>query len=179
MEKITIADNGQWALEKNWNSKHIKSVGQWAETGLPKHLKAVPAAEGNLKSRMMSELTENAVTRMNPKTKEREFKLYRAAPENDESHLSKPTSWTAAEPFSHYWADTQQEGSKNPFKVLHGWIPEQHIHSYLAPVLKDQDHEKWGEHEVLVQPHQVNIDKTLAGESLKSAIDKSKKIHGF
>jgi hypothetical protein len=63
--------------------------------------------------------------------------------------------------------------------VLHAWVPEQHIHSYLAPVLRDNDHEKWGEHEVLVKPHQINVNKTLTGKSLKLAIDKSKKIHGF
>lgn len=180
-EILKIAKNGQWALEKNWNSKHINNVNEWADRGLPKYINKVPAAKGDLRTRMMSELSENTESRINPKTKEKEYKLFRAAALDNNNHEDKQTSWTAAPAFADYWAHTQGNGpeEKIPQKVLHAWIPEQHIHSYLAPILRDSGHEKWGEHEVVVKPHKVNIEKTFIGKDLDKRIKASQKSHGF
>jgi hypothetical protein len=181
-EFLKIATNGQWALEKNWSSKHVNSVGQWAETGLPKHIKKVPSAKGDLKDQMMSELQNHTDFRINPKTKEKEYKLYRAAAVGNNNHTKQQTSWTAAPDFANYWAHIQGNPmgeAKVPFQTMHAWIPEKHIHSYLAPTLKNMGHEKWGEHEVLVHPHNVNIDKTFSGPSLDKQIKMSRKRHNF
>lgn len=178
---LKIAPNGQWTLEKNWNSKHIKSVNEWADRGLPKYIDKVPAAKGDLKQHMMSELADNTEQRINPKTKEKEYKLYRAAALDNNNHESSQTSWTAAPAFADYWAHTQGNNPDGRVeqKVMSAWIPEKHIHSYLAPVLRESGNDKWGEHEVIVKPHQVNIEKTFIGKDLDSRIKASRKTHGF
>jgi hypothetical protein len=52
-------------------------------------------------------------------------------------------------------------------QVVSSWIPEHHIHSYLPNVI-NPNHEKIQEQEVIVEPHNIQPDKTYAGKSLQA-----------
>lgn len=182
-EILKVAPNGQWNLVKNWSKKDINNVNEWADRGLPKYINKVPQAQGDLRQRMMNELDQNTESRLNPKTKQKEYKLHRAAAVDNNNHEHSQTSWTAAPGFADYWAHTQSPSKEfpelKPQKVIHAWVPEEHIHSYLAPILKDSNHEKWGEHEVVVKPHKANIENTFIGKDLEGRIKQARKVHGF
>jgi hypothetical protein len=175
-EFLKILPNGQWSLEKNWKAKDIKAVNNWGETGMRNHLNKLPAATGPLRDKMIQSLGMDSNSRINPKTNEKEYKLHRAAHLKDESHGKQLSSWTPNLEAAHHYTDTLSSGSNEPRKLLHAWVPEKHIHSYLPPVQKEHGmtHGPEGddiskEQEVLVHPHEFNIDKVVSGPQLEAA----------
>ena len=188
MEKLIKNTLGQWTLVKNWNNDHKSLAAKWAEGGIRSNLDKLPAATGNLRSKMMSSLSDNTETRINPETSKKEHKLYRAAPVGDTFHEKEKSSWTASPDFAYYWAHNNQtplddqdaiESPRKPHSVMHAWIPEEHVHSYLSPVLEDMGHEKAGEHEVIVKPHVPNMIANHQGDVLDKQIARVRKDRGF
>ena len=49
---------------------------------------------------------------------------------------------------------------------MSAWVPEKHIHSYLPYLQQKHGHEK-NEGEMLVHPHDVNVERTLTGKALE------------
>lgn len=183
-ELLKIHANGQWTLEKNWKPKDIKSVDKWADTGMRNHIEKVPPATGKLKNNMLGSLGMQTQSRINPTSNQREYKLFRAAPVGDKYHEKAMTSWTAAPDFAYYWAHNNmtpidekdaKESPRKPHQVMHAWVPEEHIHSYLTPTLESLNHDKASEHEVMVMPHKVNVEQSHKGEALEAELANVKK----
>ena len=166
MEKVNILPNGQWKLEKALKTKNISKIRQWQQTGMRDHLKDLPALEGKQKQKSLQQISQESDSRVNSKTGEKEHKLFRASSSKQPYHGKELSSWTTDSGFAHYWGDiinTPDENDPNWKKpdtlVHHAWIPEKHIHSHVSSVTGTQ-HEKGGESEVLVHPHDVNIFHT-------------------
>jgi hypothetical protein len=161
-EVLKFAANGQWTLEKNWKGPQVKAVENWADTGNRSHLSKLPAATGKLRENMLGKLNMESSSRLNPKTNEKEYKVYRAAHIDDNTHNNKLTSWTVAPSFAHYWANN---GGPETQKVMHAWVPEKHVHSYL-PYIQEKHKQAKDEGELLVNPHKFNIERTVTGQNL-------------
>lgn len=183
-EFVKIHPNGQWSLEKNWKKPQIKAMSEWVDTGNREHLDKLPEAKGKLKNDMLGTLRSHSESRVNPITKETEHKAYRAAQHADNTHNDKLTSWTTSPQHAKYWAGLNEDASK----IMHAWIPEKHIHSYLPHVQEKEGH-GIDEGEMLVKPHEFNIDKvknikakapwtthTFGDRTITS--DESKSMHG-
>lgn len=184
-EILKIAHNGQWTLEKNWTPKHKQLADKWAEGGIRKDLNKLPTASGKLRSKMLSDLHQNAQEhRVNPETGHKEYKMFRAMPEGgheNDFHSKNKTSWTLDPGFAHYWAHNgqtplpdmseEERADFKPHQVVSSWIPEHKIHSYLPSVLPP-NHEKIEEKEVIVEPHDIKPHKIYAGKALKENIKK-------
>jgi len=184
MEKLLIKSNGQWELKKNWTPEDHKKADRWIESSNHKYLKDLPRAEGKTRANMMGLLGEHAESRINPATKEKEYKLFRAGKTDDsKQHNKRMTSWTSSHSFTHYWAHilnpsrlTDPTSTARNFQVSHAWIPEKHVHSYLTegtvnrPGLEEYDHPD--EQEILVQPHDVKVHHVETGAELQNNVEK-------
>lgn len=179
-EILKIANNGQWSLQKNWNSKQKQSAADWADSGMRRHLDKLPKATGKLRSQMLEDMeASGAESRVHPKTGEKEFRMYRNSPENDKFHTKEHTSWTTNPDFSYYWAQNNSMPDANDLnykpknqQVMHAWIPESKIHSFLPTTLGPMGHEKTSELEAIVEPHKVNVDTIHTGNELANQIKK-------
>jgi hypothetical protein len=153
---LKVADNGQWSLEKNWTAKDRSNARNWMHNGTREWLK-FPPLKGKDRVKALNNISKETESRINPDTGEKEFKLFRSAPKGDKFHENNLTSWSTAPSMAHYWAGLQVDEEDNiNNNVMHAWVPEKHIHSHL-PTMVGTEHEKGGENEVMVQPHDFNI----------------------
>lgn len=161
-EVLKIAANGQWTLEKNWKAPQIKTAEKWVMNGQRADLNKLPAATGKLRNDMINHLGKESESRIHPTTGEKEYKVFRGAHMADDSHNDQVTSWSTSPSFAHEWSQ-HVDGSP---KVMQAWVPEKHIHSYLPYIQEKHGHEK-NEGEMLVHPHEMNIERTLIGKELE------------
>jgi len=172
-EELKLSQNGQWSLEKNWKKPQIKAAEDWVMGGNREALDKLPPATGDLRNKMLHHLDGESKFRVNPQTNEKEYKAYRTAHVDDDSHKSIVTSWTTDPSFAKYWASN----SRSPQKTLHAWIPENKIHSYLPYIQEKHDHEK-NEGELLVSPHDVDVYKTQIHKYVKPKYHYDNTPHG-
>lgn len=152
------------ALIKNWTKAHKNLAAGWAEGGHRPNLDAIPKASGKLRNSMLSEMSSSGEHRIND-AGEKEHKLYRAAPISDKYHETQNTSWTQEPDFARHWAKFGDE--KDKMHVMHAWVPEKHIHSFLPTVLRPMNSDQTDEQETIVQPHKFNIAHSESGKELK------------
>lgn len=180
MKPISYNKWGQWVLTKNWTDDDHDNAIDWVDSGDRKFLDRLPEAKGKTRSNMMTAL-HNDISILQERGHEHDkdaiknidgvkhFKLYRLAEENNDFHNDNITSWTANKDFAHHWHRTVDEDEFHhangyPKQLIHAYVPEHEIHSYLQPI---KGHGK-KEHEVLVKPHAFNVSKIEKGGELES-----------
>jgi len=172
-EQLVFAKNGQWSLVKNWKTPQWRAANEWLDMGSRKALEKLPKAEGKLRTNMLTKLGSHAETRINPETGDKEYKLYRASEKDSVFHHNNVTSWSADRDVASNFIEMYHESGigspesghdRKESQLMHSWIPEHLIHSYLEP--HDNYHDKLDasrdEKEALVLPHShapVKIEK--------------------
>ncbi len=188
MGDIRFHNNGQWTLKKNWTDAHKESADEWVESGIREHLDKLPRAEKGTRTRMLAALDKDSKSiQVNKDTGEKEHKLYRASYKGNTDHTKQNTSWTTDKKMAYYWTHINSPVDKDDFpdykdpQVVHAWVPEKHIHSYLQPILDERakagvgndgkPYDARGENEVVVHPHNLNVHHIEEGKALTTKVN--------
>lgn len=133
----------------------------WVSNAKPADREAIPKLEGPLRAKGIQHIANNTQSRVNPKSKGKEFLMHRAMSHKElgghkEGQVTNKTSWTPK-----IWqASVHMPSEDTPHDDHHlvsAWIPEEHIHH--IPSMTENNEVANQEHEAIVNPHSINFHK--------------------
>lgn len=152
----------QSMLPKGITIDHLKNLEKYVDTYDEKALAKIPRLEGELRDKALNTLSEQTQTRVNPKTKEKEYLLHHGDKHgnlNSEGPLTtskKNVSFTPSKNIANIFGRHMRDygGSAGPANTHSAWIPESKIH-HIPTALADHSeilNKYKKEKEVLVNP---------------------------